>query len=397
MTKHELLNYAVSKGIIDMSKLEAQVEDMEKNKYLEMHRYKIFKNGSGYWCTHIPDAKRSMIKRKSREELEDIVIKFYHDEEYAPTVRQVFEEWSKRKLDLGEIQKQTYDRYSTDFDRFFNTIADKKIKSIDEDFLEEYVKKTIRDKELTAKAWSGMRLILLGMFKRAKKKGYTNISITDFNNDLEISKKSFKKRKMVDEEAVFNTTEQKTILEAISREKQTLLTLGVILAFQTGLRAGELSSLKYSDLDGNVLHVTRTEIRYKDDDNKTYIYEVRESTKGSEGHRNVVVNDETIKLIKQIRLMNPFTEYLFEKNGKRMRGKAFSDKLVRLCKENNIYPKTIHRCRKTYCSKLIAAGLDEKLITKQMGHVNFETSEKYYHYNIFDSKETIDLITSALS
>ena len=175
-----------------------------------------------------------------------------------------------------------------------------------------------------------------------------------------------------------------------------MLNLGVILAFQTGLRAGELASLKYSDLEGNVLHVTRTEIRYKDPEDGTYIYEVRESTKGLDGYRNVIVKDETVALIKRIRMMNPFTDYLFTKNGKRMKGKAFSDKLVRLCKENNIYPKTIHRCRKTYCSKLISAGLDEKLITHQMGHVDISTSEKYYNYNIYDSKETVELITSAL-
>ena len=110
----------------------------------------------------------------------------------------------------------------------------------------------------------------------------------------------------------------------------------------------------------------------------------------------MIVKDETIKLIKQIRMMSPFTEYLFEKNGKRMLGKAFSDKLVRICKQNNIYPKTIHRCRKTYCSKLISAGLDHKLITKQMGHTDFNTSEKYYDFNIYDSRETVELITSAL-
>ena len=48
------------------------------------------------------------------------------------------------------------------------------------------------------------------------------------------------------------------------------------------------------------------------------------------------------------------------------------------------------------CSKLISAGLDEKLITHQMGHVDISTSEKYYNYNIYDSKETVELITSAL-
>lgn len=390
-------NYALSKGIIDMSTLETQVEDMERIRYLEMHRFKIWKDDHGYWITHLPDQKRTLIKKWTREELEDVIIKFYREEEFAPTLRQAFTEWVEKKLSYGEIQRQTYDRYKTDFDRFYKPIENKKIKSFDEEFLEDYCKKTIHDKELTAKAWSGMRLILLGVFKYARKKGYTNLSITEFNNELELSKKIFKKKKITAEEAVFNNSEKDIVMKAIAKEKPTLLNLGVILAFQTGLRAGELSSLKYSDLDGNVLHITRTEIRYKDpEDGKTYIYEVRESTKGSEGYRDVIIKDETIKLIKKIRAINPFAEYLFEKNGKRMKGKAFSDKLVRICKQNNIFPKTLHRCRKTYCSKLIAAGLDEKLITQQMGHVDFETSEKYYHYNIYDNEETVGLITSAL-
>ena len=195
MTQHELLNYALSKGIIDLSTLEMQVEDMERKRYLEMHRLKVWQDNNGYWITHLPDAKRSLIKKWTREELEDVVIKFYRDEEFAPTLRQVFNEWVQKKIDYGEIQRQTYDRYKTDFERFYKPIENKKIRSFDEDFLEDYIKTTIHDKQLTAKAWSGMRLIILGVFKYAKKKGYTYLSITDFNNELELSKNIFKKRR----------------------------------------------------------------------------------------------------------------------------------------------------------------------------------------------------------
>ena len=52
VTKHELLKYAVSKGIIDLSALETQVEDMERKRYLEMHRFKVWKDSKGYWITH---------------------------------------------------------------------------------------------------------------------------------------------------------------------------------------------------------------------------------------------------------------------------------------------------------------------------------------------------------
>ena len=46
MTKHELLKYAVSKGIIDLSALETQVEDMERKRYLEMHRFEVWKDSN---------------------------------------------------------------------------------------------------------------------------------------------------------------------------------------------------------------------------------------------------------------------------------------------------------------------------------------------------------------
>ena len=105
MTKHELLKYAVSKGIIDLSALETQVEDMERKRYLEMHRFKVWKDSKGYWITHLPDEKRTLIKKWTREELEDVVIKFYRDEEYAPTLRQVFDEWVQKKVDYGDGDK----------------------------------------------------------------------------------------------------------------------------------------------------------------------------------------------------------------------------------------------------------------------------------------------------
>lgn len=63
MTKHELLKYALSKGIIDLSALETQVEDMERKRYLEMHRFKVWKDNKGYWITHLPDEKRTLIKK----------------------------------------------------------------------------------------------------------------------------------------------------------------------------------------------------------------------------------------------------------------------------------------------------------------------------------------------
>ncbi len=47
---------------------------------------------------------------------------------------------------------------------------------------------------MTQKAWINYKTLLKGIFKYAKKLNITDISITNFLGDLEISKKSIKKK-----------------------------------------------------------------------------------------------------------------------------------------------------------------------------------------------------------
>ena len=64
-----------------------------------------------------------------------------------------------------EIQKGSADRYKTDFERFFvNTgFAKKKIKQIDSDELEDFIRRQIAEQNLTMKSYSGLRIIIRGM------------------------------------------------------------------------------------------------------------------------------------------------------------------------------------------------------------------------------------------
>ena len=85
-------------------------------------------------------------------------------------LRDIFKEWSSQKFECGEIQKQTFDRYTTDFHRFFDGsyIAQKDIRKITEDDLELFIRESIRNKRLTNKAYGGLRLLIMGIFKYAK-------------------------------------------------------------------------------------------------------------------------------------------------------------------------------------------------------------------------------------
>ena len=185
LSKEEILQEALQAGIIDFDMLCQSVENMKRKEILSNHPYKIWQNKDGLWLTYLPDEKKGRVfrKRKTQEEIEDVVVEFYEKQKEEVYIRDVFNEWSESKLKYGEIKKQSYDRYCTDFERFFPqnlSICRKKMKNISEADLTDFIKSTIHEKKLTRKSYSGLRTLLNGIFKYGKLKGYTDISITQF-------------------------------------------------------------------------------------------------------------------------------------------------------------------------------------------------------------------------
>lgn len=88
-------------GILDTTVI-CQMIDMARNQeYLEKHKYKLYQNKDGRWCTYLPDRKR--LQRGSKESLEEALINYYKNAEYSPTVKEIFNEWNSRRVTLGKI------------------------------------------------------------------------------------------------------------------------------------------------------------------------------------------------------------------------------------------------------------------------------------------------------
>ena len=122
MTDNEILQYAISQGILDTGILRKEVEMFERNKYLNEHKNKIWQGSNGKWYTELPatnNSKRRLLKKTHKEDLEDAIVDFYRKLTAPPTVRVAFNQWLEQKLEYGEIGKGTYDRYKTDFERAF--------------------------------------------------------------------------------------------------------------------------------------------------------------------------------------------------------------------------------------------------------------------------------------
>lgn len=401
----ELLTFAIENGMIDVDTIRQQMEMTKRKKYLDMHPYAIWKGGDGRWKTHIVDETKGRIglSKKTKEDLLDYLYEFYKSKETEPTIQFVFDDWIESKLRYGEIRKQSYDRYKTDFDRyfvnneFFKHFNKKKVCKVSEDMLENFIKTTIVKLELTEKAFGNFRILINGIFKRAKKLGATDISITNFMGDLEIGKNAFRKVKKTKYSEVYQEGEYEVLTRYLAEQKDDIRCQGLLLIFQTGVRIGELCGIKPEDFERTrCVHVQRTEVKYKDDEGKWHLT-IQDYMKSDAGDRYIVTNENTMNTLKNIMRIRSNGEYLFMENGKLLHSCSFRRKLMRVCAKLNIDYKSNHKIRKTYGTLLIDGGVDESIVAEQMGHADITTTKKYYYYSNKSEKKKREQIESAIS
>ncbi|WP_408070682.1 tyrosine-type recombinase/integrase [Butyrivibrio sp. JL13D10] len=399
-----LLRFAMANGTIDMDALQKEYILKRKNTYINDHSssHKIWRGKDGAYYTLLPDCtkknNRRLLKRKTEEELHEAIFEHYAEIDGTPTFSTCFENWSQQKLDMNEICKGTFDRYHSEFKRFigWNDIKDKKICDITEHELEIFVRTTIAKLNLTAKAFSNMRTLVIGAFKWAKKYGYTNISISSFFGDLDLSKKAFKKSNVRDKTQIFDEDEVPRILSYL-REHPTIENLGILLTFQTGIREGELSGLKFSDVcKDKTLHIQRQEIKYKSPVTGKCTHEIVEYTKSDAGDRYIILTPAALETIQKIRILNPHNEYMMQVGKRKVWTNTFNDRLYKVCDALEIERRSMHKIRKTYGTALLDANVEDSLVMSQMGHSDITTTRKYYYYSRRNAEHKRQQIMNAI-
>ena len=381
----EILKFAVENGTIDMEAIRKQIEMDEREKQLAKHTYRIWKGKNGKWYTYLPDKEKGRVQkeRSTRQEIEDCIAEFYKDDIY---LQDVYSQWISDKEKYHEVQPQTIAKYNNSFKRFFlknpdaQNILRKKYKNIDEEELEEFIRSTIANMNLTQKAYSEMRILINGIFRYGKKKHYNSLSITNFMGDLDISKRSFKKVIKDSRKEVYQESEVEVVTGNLRTRTKDIRALGVLLLFETGLRIGELSGLHKSDIMENSIHICRTEVKQKNEEGKWITY-VKDFPKSDAGDRYIILSDNAKETVNMILAISDTGDFLFMENGKRIRSNAFRRKLMCVCKELNIEYRSNHKIRKTYGTMLIDRNVDESIVAEQMGHADISTTKRYYYFS----------------
>lgn len=399
ITNDDILQYALSNGIINIEDVQEKIAMREREELLSKHPYKVWEGKDGKWYTYLPDEEKGRVlkKRNNKIDIDIAIIDYWKRETENPTVKDIYQEWINNKLNREEISNATKNRYDRQFNESMSVFGKRRIKSVTPFDIENFILNIIYEKSLTQKGYSNLRTLIYGIFRRAKKMGFISYSISEVIQDMEISRKIFRKTNKDDSELIFMQDEVPKIIKYICTiEKNDILSLGILLLFKTGLRPGELAGLEWQDVYGNNIHVCRTEIRYSTDSEKN-IYTVRNFPKTEAGIRNVIIPDNAIWIIKEIRRINPFGKYVFEKNGERIKTYQFSQKLETICRRTGIKVKSLNKIRKTYGTILIDANVDESLVISQMGHTNIKTTKTYYYKNRRNEKEMAEIINKVSS
>ena len=394
LSELELLNFAIQNGMIDIALVQEKIKMQKRKEVLEKHPYSIWEGKNGKWYTYLPDNERGRIlkKRNTQSDIEELVLDYFEKEKNNPTILEVFDEWNDRRLNIGKISKSTHLRNKQVFKRHYKDFGQRKIKMITTSEWEDFLEEQILEQQLTAKAFSNLKTITRGFLKRAKKRELIFFEVERMFLEMDFSETDFKTVKKEDYQEVFMEDELPIMMDYLAKNPD-MHNIGILMMFITGIRVGELVALKNSDFsnDFTMFKVRRTETRFKDQ-NGNYVCEVKDSPKTLAGIRTVIVPKDYCWICKELRKINPFGEYVFMKDGRRLTAQSIRMRMERLCRKLGIYHKSPHKARKTYASILLDNHIDNNMIIGQMGHTSILCTEQHYHRNRKDISQKAAVI-----
>ena len=383
---------AIEDGIISpssLAELQEQVDMKRKEKYLKKHKNKIYQSKDGRWFTRVPVVEGGVITGKRQKafhtlkEVEDYVASIYQMIEEDPTVEEIYTIVQDDKLENDEIMPSTYTRNWGDFNRFFKEFGKRRISTVEEYDIEDFLIEQKRKYKLTNKAYSNLTCCLRCIFRYARRKRMISFNIDEVIKNTDLGRNAFRKVEHNEFDDVFTDEEINALVSYIKQHLDNIYYLGFLLIFGTGLRIGELSSLKWDDYNGNSLYINKTETAFMDKDG-IYHCEIADHPKTLAGQRKVPIPSSMTWIMDRLKLLNPDNEFIFvtynfsKKKMVRARTDYFRKHLIKLCNKVGIPRKTPHKIRKTYASILLDNGVAEKTILENMGHTNLSVTMNNY-------------------
>ena len=223
---------------------------------------------------------------------------------------------------------------------------------------------------------------LLYILKSVIEYSYEKNYITEFINlkDIKISKST-------NNIYILTHSEQKR-LENYLKCKVNIRKVCLLLCLYTGLRVGEISGLKWQDIDFNkkFLWVKRTILRIKNDDNGTKTKLIVSTPKSESSIRIVPIPNFILDLLEVFRENN--NNYILSKSSKLYDPRLFESFYERALIKCKIDHYKFHALRHTFATRSIESKMDIKTLSEILGHSSIEITLKLYVHPSYEMKKT---------
>lgn len=386
----EILKFLAQNGKLEA--LEFEMKAMKRKEILK--NYHVWQGKNGLWYTYLPDKEKGRIlkKRKTKESIEDAIISFEEQKIDNPTFEELFYENVNRRVEIGEIKVQTKWNILSMYKRFFSKFGKKHIADITPLDVEELAKTIVYQNKITKVIYVNAMSSLKSTLKYARKRSMLTLPVSAYFDDIDIPSKAFVVPDRSPEKQIFTKAEEDLLIEYLIKQDR-LIDYGIILCFYAGLRVGELASLERKNIMQDSVIVERTVVQYYDFDNHKHIREVGDTTKTPAGQRRIYLRKEGQWVLKKLtELSDGKKRFVFEHNGTLYTRNTFEYHLKKACKDCKIPYRSLHKCRKTYGTRMKDNAIPDAVIINQMGHSNIDCLNHYYYFNRQTQEEMREML-----
>lgn len=318
---------------------------------------------------------------------------------FGPTMR--FWLFNIKRIDK-DIKASSFARYESAFRNHIENkdIARVTLASINTAVMQAYIASLYEIYGLSVASIKNVIKIAKMFFIWAVNEGYT---VKNPMSNLTIPGKRDKAQKVLE---TFTAEERKLLSDYMDESGYQYDTL-IRLAFATGMRKGELLALRWSDIEDNVITISRSTavVTHVDKEGNRERYREVWDPKTENAYREIPLNPETAAMLKQHQIDQAKyflksgirSEYVFTTMaGELIDSSSLSKSFNRLQTRAGIRPRKFHAIRHTFATEAIRAGVDVKDLQMIMGHSDIETTYQYVHPNIETKVKAMKLIGSIM-
>lgn len=371
--------------------LEMYKKNIEKLIKDRVHTSKITepKAVGGMWCTYVYDESKTNNRRCIQGRTEHGFYKslyaWYYpngDKYKKSSIANLLEEVIEYKKTVLLNDEETIKRFRLFYKSYYKDtdFAKKQLSKITSSDCEDFFN-TIISKGIKEQAFNGIIGVANATFDYAKRR-LGIIKESPLENAHINRKLLVRGLNETDEERVYFEDEKLALFEVI---KKHLLEDGysrksdlyaILLGFKLGLRIGEMTALKFSDISYrfNEISIKRME--------KSKTHTVVEHTKTYE-MRKLPLSEYELDIFERIKEINKSYEadedFIFINEDGRRWQRGIDNTLRVLCREANIPEKSFHDIRRTVASEMYENGRTLEEIRNYLGHRDILTTQGYIY------------------